>query len=113
MIVRQIGGSEEHPDAASPAGTRTVMAFTGAEPSPSTAPMLLQAQLVRGAIAAGDAVVLSDESCVPDAAGISHCVNAMLLADGSTIVVRHPHDMMKIPCLEPGEHVRIVKAPTV
>ena len=27
-----------------------------------------------------------------------------------TIVLRHPHDMTKVPCLAPGEQVRLVPA---
>jgi hypothetical protein len=54
------------------------------------------------------ATVLTDTNCMPDHAGISHCHNALRLADGSTITVRHDHDMRRDPCFTPGETVRVV-----
>ncbi|MEX0675338.1 MAG: hypothetical protein WD067_11230 [Gaiellaceae bacterium] len=54
------------------------------------------------------AVVLTDTDCTPDFAGISHCRNELRLADGSTIAVRHHHDMQRYSCLSPGEKIRIV-----
>lgn len=70
----------------------------------------LHAKLVSGAMPAAPltATVLSDEQCQPDARGISHCLNRMRLADGTELEVRHPHDMTKVACLAPGEHVRLV-----
>jgi hypothetical protein len=56
------------------------------------------------------AVTLSDANCQPDARGVSHCLNALRLADGRTIVVRHDHDMRYIPCLAPGERVGVKPA---
>jgi len=53
------------------------------------------------------ATVLTDTSCAPDAHGISHCVNALRLASGRRITVRHDHSMLNDPCLAPGEHVRV------
>ncbi len=93
-----------------PSGVRTLLVFTGGEPSPSSEPTMLRVQVVGGVLAGGTATVLSDEECEPDVAGISHCLNRLRLANGSEVVVRHPHDMMKIPCLEPGEHVQLVAA---
>jgi hypothetical protein len=52
-------------------------------------------------------VVLTDKQCQPDGAGISHCLNAIRLASGQTITVRHPHRMSDVPCLTPGEHVSV------
>ena len=56
------------------------------------------------------AVVLTDEDCAPDFAGISHCRNELRLADGTRISVRHHHDMQRYSCLSPGEKVRVVPA---
>lgn len=53
------------------------------------------------------AIVETDENCMPDAYGISHCTNALQLPDGSTLVVRHDHNMQVYPCLKPGETVMI------
>ncbi len=51
--------------------------------------------------------VLTDESCSPDQYGISHCLNEVELANGTTLVVRHNHNMMNDPCLSPGEQIRV------
>jgi hypothetical protein len=61
--------------------------------------------------AAAAATVLTDEQCAPDGYGISHCLNALRLSDGSRIVVRHSHNMSRYPCLTPGETVRVTKSP--
>jgi hypothetical protein len=42
--------------------------------------------------------------------GISNCLNRIRLEDGRAIAVRHPHDMREVPCLAPGEPVRVVPA---
>lgn len=55
-------------------------------------------------------MVMTDTDCAPDARMISRCRNVVRLADGQRIVLRHPHDMTKIPCLAPGERVRLVPA---
>lgn len=70
----------------------------------------LHAKLVSGTMpaAATQATVLSDEECQPDARGVSHCLNRLRLWDGSEIQLRHPHVMTKVPCLAPGERVRLV-----
>ena len=52
--------------------------------------------------------VMTDSECTPDAQMISRCRNVVRLASGETIVLRHPHDMTKIPCLAPGERVRLL-----
>lgn len=52
-------------------------------------------------------VVETDENCVPDADGISHCTNALWLPDGSTLTLGHDHDMQTYPCLRPDEVVRL------
>ncbi|HSP72353.1 MAG TPA: hypothetical protein VLN26_08290 [Gaiellaceae bacterium] len=51
--------------------------------------------------------VVTDESCAPDAAGVSHCRNDIRLASGRTISVTHDHPMASIPCLSPGERVTV------
>ncbi len=40
--------------------------------------------------------------------GMSHCVIALRLADGRTTAVRHDHDMRSVPCLTPGETIRLI-----
>ena len=52
-------------------------------------------------------VVLTDDNCQPDGVGVSRCLNTIRLASGRTITVRHPHDMMDVACLSPGEHVAV------
>jgi hypothetical protein len=54
--------------------------------------------------------VLTDEDCEPDAQGISHCRNVVRLPDGSKVVLRHPHAMMEVECMEPGEKVLLRRA---
>jgi hypothetical protein len=54
------------------------------------------------------AEVLSDTECQPDRQMVSRCRNEMRLADGRTIVVRHPHKMTNVPCLAPGEMVQLM-----
>ena len=52
--------------------------------------------------------LLTDTNCMPDQPDISHCHNALWLTDGSTITVRHDHDIRRHPCFTPGETVRVV-----
>jgi hypothetical protein len=54
--------------------------------------------------------VLTDTRCTPDGKGVSHCLNRIRLANGSTIVVVHDHRMATMPCLSPGEHVTLTPA---
>lgn len=72
----------------------------------------LHAKLISGTMPtdAMEATVLTDEQCEPDSQGISHCLNRLRLPDGSEIQVRHPHNMDAVPCLAPGENVRLVPA---
>lgn len=97
---------------ATAAGLRTVLVFTGAEPRPSPPGTVLNAELLDGRVPARTevATVLTDEDCNPDAEGISHCLNKLRLPDGSVLSVRHPHDMMLVPCLSPGEQVEVSAA---
>jgi len=58
--------------------------------------------------ATGTATVLTDTNCEPDAFGISHCLNALRLQTGGSLVVRHAHDMHVFPCLAPGDTVKLL-----
>ncbi len=103
------GGEAPSPAASSTSKTRTVLVSTGGEPSPSSPGPVLHVLDLKGSVPSRPvaATVLSDENCEPDAQGVSHCVNRLRLAGGGTLVVRHPHRMMEVTCLEPGEHVMV------
>lgn len=90
---------------------RTVVLRRGTV-SPSPPGSVLHTQLMTGAMppARTTAVVLTDEDCEPDAAGVSHCRNKLLLAGGRRLVVRHYHKMSIVPCLSPGEEVEVLPA---
>lgn len=98
----------EHPVEV-PTTARTVQVYT-TMPQPSAHERLLSARLEIGEMPGGPMVaeVLSDTECQPDRRMISRCRNEMRLADGRTIVVRHPHDMRNVPCLAPGEVVQLM-----
>ena len=98
----------EHPVAV-PATARTV-SVSRMMPMPSAHERRLSAMLERGTMPDRPmmAEVVTDTDCAPDAQMISRCRNVMRLADGRQIVLRHPHDMTRIPCLAPGEHVRVM-----
>ena len=67
---------------------------------------MTRVRLIRGTVSHRmRATVLTDTRCQPDSMGISHCLNKMRLANGSTVTVVHNHRMMNMPCLDPGEHV--------
>ena len=118
MSVLALGGREEankppiaaseHPLAVPPA-LRTVT-VSRAMPMPSAHERRLSAMLEEGTMPAGPmmAEVLTDSECTPDAQMISRCRNVMRLANGREIVLRHPHAMATIPCLAPGERVRLI-----
>ncbi len=110
VLIAGGGGSSATRDPAhtAPAAVRTLL--VSATTAPVSQPgLVLHGRLMAGhmPMAATSGTVLTDEDCAPDAMGISHCRNAVRLADGRTIVVRHPHDMGRVPCLTPGEHVRV------
>lgn len=67
--------------------------------------------LVEGTLPAtlGQATVQTDENCMPDQAGVSHCLNRLELG-GQQIVVQHHHKMSTTPCLTPGEVVNLRRA---
>jgi hypothetical protein len=92
-----------------PETARTV-SVSAAMPLPSAHARRLSAMLESGAMPDGPmmAEVLSDTDCTPDEQMVSRCRNEMQLANGDKVVVRHPHDMRDVPCLAPGEHVRLV-----
>ena len=98
----------EHP-VAIPASTRTV-AVSWQMPMPSAHERRLSAMLEDGRMPDRPmmAEVMTDTSCTPDAEMISRCRNVVRLEDGRQIVLRHPHDMTKIPCLAPGERVQLI-----
>ena len=92
-----------------PQTPRTV-ALSTTMPSPSAHERHLSAMLERGAMPQGPmmAEVLTDTECAPDVQMISRCRNEVRLADGRTMVLRHPHDMRTIPCLAPSEQVLLL-----
>lgn len=98
----------EHPVVA-PSAERTVL-VSRTMPMPSAHARRLSAMLEEGAMPSGPAMadVMTDTDCAPDAQMISRCRNLVRLDDGRQIVLRHPHDMRKVPCLGPGERVRLV-----
>ena len=100
----------EHPVSV-PEALRTV-SLTAAMPLPSAGERNLSAMVVEGEMPTAPLTgeVLTDTDCTPDEEMISRCRNEVLLPDGGTIVLRHPHDMTKVPCLAPGEQVRLVPA---
>jgi len=95
-----------------PALTRTLALYTDAEPAPSAHAERMRALLIKGKLPGGvlEATVVTDEDCAPDANGVSHCRNRLRLPSGRTITVRHPHRMADVPCMTPGETVRVRRA---
>ena len=92
---------------------RTLLVFErGSRPLPSAPGSAMRARLVKGKVPSGETVatVETDEDCAPDGEGISHCLNKLRLKDGSQLQVRHGHDMSEVPCMSPGERVRVKAA---
>lgn len=83
-------------------------------PLPSAHARRLSAMLEAGAMPHEPmmAEVLTDTDCTPDERMVSRCRNEVELANGDKIVLRHPHDMRSVPCLAPGEQVRVVPQST-
>jgi hypothetical protein len=100
----------EHP-VAIPDKPRTVT-ISATMPRPSAHERRLSAMLEQGAMPRSPtmAEVMTDTDCTPDSQMISHCRNEVRLPGGGTMVLRHPHDMRKVPCLAPGERVLLVPA---
>jgi hypothetical protein len=98
----------EH-SASVPETARTVT-ISATMPAPSAHARRLSAMLEAGEMPDElmMAEVLTDTDCAPDARMVSRCRNEMLLANGRRIVLRHPHDMSRVPCLAPGEQVLLV-----
>lgn len=98
----------EHPVTV-PATARTVL-VSRTMPMPSAHERRLSAMLEHGSMPHGPtmAEVMTDTECTPDEQMISRCRNVIRLPDGRQAILRHPHDMTKIPCLAPGERVRLV-----
>jgi hypothetical protein len=92
-----------------PETARTVT-ISATMPLPSAHARRLSAMLETGVMPREPmmAEVLTDTDCAPNERMISRCRNEMQLSTGETIVVRHPHDMRDVPCLAPGERVRLV-----
>lgn len=98
----------EHPTPI-PAASRMVV-VSRAMPMPSAHGRRLSAMLEEGTMPDRPtmAEVMTDSDCAPDEQMISRCRNVVRLASGRQIVLRHPHDMTRVPCLAPGEHVRLI-----
>ena len=118
------GSSRPHPvKVGKPVGRRVVIATGAFPPVPKVAERdclrssqcqngldgTVLVQLVKGTAPVDTqiATVLTDQHCTPDQQGISHCLNEVVLANGSTLVVRDNHNMMTNPCLSPGEHIQV------
>lgn len=88
---------------------RTLLVTDRRMPPPSPPGGRLHAFFVSGRMPGGPsaATVLTDEDCAPDRRGVSRCLNRLQLASGRTLAVRHPHSMMEVPCLSPGERVSV------
>lgn len=95
-----------------PPTVRTLIVTRGRrEPPPSRPGATMHALLLEGKLPSRPtmATVTSDEDCAPDAAGISHCLNRLRLEGAGKLAVRHPHAMSQVPCMTPGERVRVVR----
>jgi hypothetical protein len=104
--------SQAGEEATAAGGMKTVLVFDREPAAPSPSVTDLHAGLEKGALPGRPVVatVLTDEDCAPDRQGISHCRNAVRLAGGGVVVLRHPHDMRQVPCLAPGEKVLLRRA---
>lgn len=103
-----------HTDTAhtAPTATRTLVVSAMREPAPSLPGATMRAVRVGGTIPARASLasVMTDEDCAPDAAGVSHCINKVRLQSGAVLTVRHPHRMAQVPCMTPGERIRVQPA---
>lgn len=98
-------------DVTAPGDPRTVVVggMTTSLPGTSNEAGYLMTNLRAGQIPEGatEAKVLTDTNCEPDADGISHCLNDLQI--GTVIVtVQHHHQMDRVPCLSPGEIVKLM-----
>lgn len=56
--------------------------------------------------------VLTDEDCIPDDQGVSHCLNRVEFQTGDGMqqaALRHHHNMAIAPCLTPGQVLELVR----
>ncbi|MFE8701058.1 hypothetical protein ACFYKX_10670 [Cytobacillus sp. FJAT-54145] len=60
----------------------------------------------KGTVQAGKGVVLSDENCLPDKEGLSHCLNEIRVSK-ETFTVLMTHNLKESRCLNQGETVHI------
>lgn len=51
--------------------------------------------------------VMTDADCAPDAQGLNHCHNVIVLDDAARVTVINHHQMSRHHCLRPGESVRM------
>ena len=51
--------------------------------------------------------VTSDTDCEADAEGLSHCHNAIEMANGSKVTVIDTHAMHTNPCMAPGDRISL------
>jgi hypothetical protein len=100
-------GSTGAAEGALPENVRTVVVWRGSDPAPSQPGEPVHTMLLEGSVPSRSmaGTVMTDENCEPDADGVSHCTNAIRLASGHSLVVRHSHRMVEVPCLAPGENV--------
>ena len=111
LISREAQRGAAHTDSAHtrPAAMRSLVVSARREPAPSVPGTTMRALRLSGAVPGATVVgtVMSDEDCAADAAGISHCVNKVRLVNGSLLTVRHPHRMVDVACITPGERVQV------
>ena len=115
VVAATLGGDRQHSGSATPVthapapDSRTVLVSDARMPGPSRAATQLHALRVSGPMPSrpAPATVLTDEDCAPDGRGISRCLNRVRLRSGETLSLRHPHRMMDVPCLSPGEQVTV------
>lgn len=119
VVVLASDSGQKTPEAASAtavphyqaAELRRVVIVPDAQVSRGQDPVLVQ--LIDGAIPSGvtQLLVLTDQNCVPDADGVSHCINQVrfITADGvGEATLQHHHRMAEEPCLAPGETIALV-----
>lgn len=102
--------SGQQEQSAQTSSLRTLVLQRGGNPAPSDPGSTLHGSIKRGALPANPviATVLTDENCEPDAEGVSHCTNRIEMPNGTRLVVTHPHRMSEVPCLAPGEKVKVI-----
>jgi hypothetical protein len=103
-------GGSSSPLPVAEATVRTVRVSAKPDDAVSDSPHSLRAWRVGGSIPASPtmAMVRTDEDCAPDEQGISRCLNELRLADGRRLVLRHAHSMARVPCMSPGERIRVI-----